>query len=88
MPNPPRSTKVKTTAARVTAARDVKPEWLRPADVTRVFGIGRSHLFDLIKNGRVKSVCLRHRGAARGSRLISYDSLCELIAGAAAGKTI
>ena len=41
----------------------------------KVFGIGRTKLFELIADQKIKSVSLRKRGQVRGPRLISYDSL-------------
>ena len=56
-----------------------KPEWLRIPDATRLFGIGRSSLYELITAGKVRSVCLKQRNALRGIRLINYDSLKAFI---------
>jgi len=63
----------------------MRPEFLRlpkPGTLCPLTGLGRSYLNSLIlpteANGHrppVKSVCLRQRGAKRGVRLISYDSL-------------
>ncbi len=62
-----------------------KPEWLRlpaPGSRCRFTGLSRSTLNELTIPGPandgtppVKSVVLRKRGAIRGIRLISYDSL-------------
>ncbi len=62
-----------------------KPEWLRlpaPGNRCRFTGLSRSTLNELTIPGPandgtppVKSVVLRKRGALRGIRLISYDSL-------------
>jgi hypothetical protein len=56
-----------------------RPEWLRPKMVPLYFGIGRSRLYELINEGKVKSVSLRERGAKHGTRLVSYDSLSNYI---------
>jgi hypothetical protein len=66
-------------------ATSIKPEWLRlPAPGSRCpfTGLSRSTLNELTiagpaNNGNppVKSVVLRKRGALRGIRLISFDSL-------------
>ncbi|HEU5079490.1 MAG TPA: hypothetical protein VFT72_09760 [Opitutaceae bacterium] len=63
----------------------IKPEWLRlpaPGSRCRFTGLSRSTLNELTIPGPandfqppVKSVVLRKRGATRGIRLISYDSL-------------
>lgn len=64
------------------------PEWIRLPKKGRCpyTGLSRSSLSSLIipcaaNNHRppVKSVCLRARGAARGIRLISYDSLMDYL---------
>lgn len=67
------------------SAAMIKPEWLRlPAPGSRCpfTGLSRSTLNELTIPGPandgippVKSVVLRKRGALRGIRLISYDSL-------------
>jgi|GEM_PF-1086380 len=57
----------------------VKPEWVRPSQATKVFGIGRTKLYELIAEGKIKSVSLKKRGTARGTRLISYDSLVDFV---------
>jgi hypothetical protein len=57
----------------------VKPEWLRLPDASRVSGIGRSSLYILIKEGKIKSVCLRKRNSIRGIRLVNADSLNAFI---------
>lgn len=56
------------------------PEWLRVNDAIRLFGIGRSSLFTLIRQKRIASKVLKtspHN--ISGLRLISVDSLRELI---------
>ena len=57
----------------------LKPEWLRIPQVTQVFGIGRSKLYELLSEGVIKSVSLRKRGQASGTRLVSYDSVSAYI---------
>jgi hypothetical protein len=71
-----------STAIQCGAAR---PEWLRIPDATRFSGLRRSSLYELIKEGRVKSICFRKRNNTRGIRLISADSLSSLIESAANG---
>ncbi len=60
-----------------------KPEWLRIPDAIRIFGICRSSLYELIAANKIKSTSLRKRGAIKGIRLISYDSLAAYIENAA-----
>lgn len=67
------------------AATATKPEWIRlpaPGGRCPFTGLSRSTLNELTIAGPanegtppVKSVVLRKRGAVRGIRLISYDSL-------------
>jgi hypothetical protein len=58
---------------------NLKPEWLRVPEAVRLFGISRSALYELIAEGKIKSTCLRKRGAIRGIRIISYDSLASFV---------
>lgn len=55
----------------------LKPEWLRVPEAVRTFGTCRSTLYEWIAEGKIKSMCLRKRGAQRGIRLISFDSLAD-----------
>ena len=78
---------IDSTAAAITAtATNIEhPEWLRlpqPGQRCRFTGLSRSTLNELCidspVNGYsapVKSIVLKKRGAMRGIRLISYDSL-------------
>lgn len=59
--------------------KNVKPEWLRIPDAIRVFGISRSCLYLLISENKIRSTCLRKRGATKGIRILSYDSLAEYV---------
>jgi hypothetical protein len=61
------------------SSHTIKPEWLRVPEAVRIFGIGRSTLYALIQEQKIKSCSLRKRGAIRGIRLISYDSLSAFI---------
>ena len=74
----------------VLSSGTVKPEWLRlpmPGGRCRFTGLSRSTLNELTIAGPandgvppVRSVVLRKRGALRGIRLISYDSLMGYLA--------
>ena len=44
-----------------------------------MFGIGRSSLYELIADGKIKTASLRKRNALRGTRLINIDSLRAFI---------
>lgn len=81
----------KSAVANSVATMENKPEWLRlpaPGSRCRFTGLSRSTLNELTipgpaNDGRppVKSVVLRKRGAVRGIRLISYESLMGYLAG-------
>ena len=64
---------------------DSKPEWLRPKEIPKFFGIGRSKTYELISSGKVKSVSLRQRGQKHGTRLVSWDSLAAYLESLAEG---
>lgn len=66
---------------RMDCTQEVKPEWIKVSDATRIFGIGRTRLYDLIGRRVIKTALLRERGNLQGARLISYDSLAEYIEG-------
>ena len=53
----------------------LRPEWLRIPDAVRYSGIGRSSLYTLIGDQKIKSVSIRKRGAIKGIRLVSVDSI-------------
>jgi hypothetical protein len=59
----------------------LKPEWLRLPEAMRIFGLGRSTLYELIAGGKIQSTPLRKPGAKRGIRLIRYDSLALYLEG-------
>lgn len=69
----------------------VKPEWIRlpaPINRCRYTGLSRSTLNELVTpceangyNPPVQSVVLKKRGAVRGIRLVSYDSLMAYLRG-------
>lgn len=56
-----------------------RPEWLRPKDIPKFFGLGRSKSYELIASGKFKSVSLRKRGQKHGTRLVSYDSIAAYL---------
>ena len=62
----------------------LRPEWIRlPKEGSNcVFtGLSRSYIAGLIREGKIRSRTLRNRGASRGIRLISYDSIMDFIKG-------
>ena len=56
-------------------AVSLKPSWLRINDVVKLYGIGRSSLYELLAEGRLKSASIKKRGNIRGIRLLSADSI-------------
>jgi hypothetical protein len=57
------------------------PQWVRPPKYGQTIeGCGRSYLYELIKEGRIRSVALRRREKQRGIRLIHLPSLRKFIA--------
>lgn len=43
------------------------------------FGLSRGWYYKAAGSGEIKMVALRQRGALRGVRLVSYDSVCDYI---------
>ena len=58
----------------------LKLEWARIPVATHLSGLTRSLLYDHIRKGDIKSVCLRKRNSVRGVRLVNVDSLNAFIA--------
>lgn len=56
------------------ATPEDKPEFFRPADSRRLFGISRTMMYGWINEGKVESKVLRQRGKLTGIRLINFDS--------------
>ena len=60
----------------------VQPAYLRlprPGERDPLCGLTRTHLFGLIKAGKVRSVALKQEGCRRGVRLIDAASLVAAI---------
>jgi hypothetical protein len=57
----------------------MKPEWLRLPAASRISGLSRTQLFAAIAGGQLKSVHLKRPGAAKGIRLVHFDSLISYI---------
>ena len=62
-------------------AATVEPEFIRFPDVQRIFGIKRGTCYQLINQGKIKSLCLRQRGSRTGTRLIYAQSVREYLHG-------
>jgi len=55
------------------------PEFVGYAEARALFGLSRTYLYKLGKEGRVKTVSLRARGRTRGRRLYCVDSIRALL---------
>jgi len=51
------------------------PEFMGHEEVTRTFGLKRTHLYQLKDKGVIKSVALRAKGALKGRRLFHVESI-------------
>lgn len=56
-----------------------KPVWLRVRQAVALYGLSRSHLYELIKHNKIKSSKLRKPGNTLGVRLIHAESLDAFI---------
>lgn len=60
-------------------APSVTPEFVKLADATKIFSIGKTTLSQWIASGWIKSHLVRRPGNVSGIRLISTASLREFI---------
>jgi hypothetical protein len=51
----------------------------KPSSTCPITGLSRSGMWNLIAHGHVKSVCLRQKGAAKGTRLVHLQSLLDYL---------
>lgn len=58
---------------------DPNPEFLRTNPVYRKFGLKRGTLYNLHRDGKIKSVLLRSRGQKSGVRLWCVESIRSFI---------
>ncbi len=71
---------ITTTVERDTGScLHLEPKWVRIHDAVRVSGMGRSLLYQRIKEGHIRSACLRDRNKTRGIRLVNVESLNRYI---------
>lgn len=66
-------------------ASTTRPEWADCKGITRIFGIGKSTLYRLEAEGKIRSSSLRERGKLRGKKLFSCDSVAAFIEKMASG---
>lgn len=60
-------------------ATNTRPEWADAKNITRIFGLGKSTLYRLEAEGKIRSSSLRERGKLRGKKLFSCDSVAAYI---------
>ena len=54
----------------------LNPRWLRIPGAVKYSGLSRSRLYELLRDGRIKSICVKsHKRAERGVRLIDRESI-------------
>ena len=54
----------------------LNPRWLRIPAAVKYSGLSRSRLYELLAQGRIKSICLEsHNNALRGVRLVDKESI-------------
>jgi hypothetical protein len=56
-----------------------RPEFGRVRDVTRLYGLRRGTIYNLLQLGKIKGVLLRVRGRKSGVRLFDMQSVREFI---------
>ena len=56
-------------------ASEIDPEFVDVDGLRRLFGIKRSLAYQLLADGLIRGVSLRHRNAVRGKRLFQVDSI-------------
>jgi hypothetical protein len=56
-----------------------QPEFINHHQATAIFGLSRSHLYQLVQAGKIKSVSLRERNKIKGKRLFIADSIREFL---------
>ena len=79
-----RGGEVADATVRTTPAKSVGilPEFIevpKPRQVCPWSGLRRGMIFQLIREGRIRSVCLRQPGRLRGKRLVHLPSVLELL---------
>jgi hypothetical protein len=68
-------TTVAEISEEVRTAGVIERQWLKIEDAVRYSGLSRSKLYELIDEGKIRSVCLRAEDKLRGIRLIYRPSL-------------
>ena len=53
----------------------LNPRWLRMPSAVKYSGLSRSRLYELLAQGRIKSICLKSRTGALRVRLVDRESI-------------
>jgi hypothetical protein len=67
----------KVEAARVASS---PPEFVDSKGIRALFGLSRAHAYILAGEGKIRSVCIRRRGAIRGKTLFCCQSIRDFFA--------
>jgi hypothetical protein len=54
---------------------DARPRWMRIAHVRDVYGLSVVQIYELLNGGQFTSMVLKRKGATRGVRLLSVESI-------------
>jgi hypothetical protein len=68
-----------TTSPVVVSGNSGGPEFVNSTVARKLFSICKTHLYDLLAEGKIRSVCLRRRGAVRGKRLWDVSSIRDYL---------
>ena len=68
-----------TTMNETTNTETISPRYLRDKGATAMFGLSRTKLYTLAKQGKIKSVSLQEVGTSRGTRLFCVQSIQNYI---------
>jgi hypothetical protein len=67
------------------SVNQARPEWTDCKGITRIFGIGKSTIYRLEAEGKIRTSSLRERNKLRGKKLINCDSVAAFIEKMASG---
>lgn len=68
-----------TTTSTASQRNQPDPEFVDHHGAKAIFSLGRSHLYNLNAEGKIRSVSLRERGKTKGKRLFIVDSIREYL---------
>ena len=64
---------------------DSPPQWIDSKQAHRLFSLGRTTLYRLASEKKIKTVSLQEKGMSRGKRLFSYSSIVSCLDSLATG---